>query len=145
MATKEEKDLKKLAKAEAKKEREEEKLEIKEAKDRAKDRAKLEKKVEKTEKKADNERVKRLLDRAKSERGPAKKAAKAISKERNRPVALKKIQQVRKNFLGLPPALWPLTVAVAYLWAKNTWEKERRTRNLKEARRFLKDTRDIRK
>lgn len=144
MATKEDKDLKKLAKAEAKKEREEEKLELKEAKDRAKEKAKLEKKVEKSEKKVENERVKRLLDRAKSERGPAKKAAKAIGKERNRPTAIKKLDQVRKNFLGLPPALWPVTIAVAYIWAKNTWDKERRTRDLKEARRFLKETKDIR-
>lgn len=144
MATKEEKELKKLAQAEAKKEREEEKLELKEAKERAKERAKLEKKADKAEKKVDKARVKRLLERAKTERGPAKKAAKALSKERNRPQAFKKIEQVRKNFMGLPPALWPVTIAVAYIWAKNSWDKERRTRDLKEARRFLKETKDIR-
>lgn len=144
MATKEEKELKKLAQAEAKKEREEEKLELKEAKERAKERSKLEKKADKAEKKVDKERVKRLLDRAKGERGPAKKAAKSIAKGRNRPQAFKKIEQVRKNFMGLPPALWPVTIVVAYIWARNTWDKERRTRDLKEARRFLKETKEIR-
>ena len=145
MATQEEKDLKKQAKAQAKIEKEQEKQEAKEAREQVKAEAKLKKKLKNEEKKVENLRVKRLLDRAKAERGPAKKAAKAIAKERNRPLALKKIDQVRKNFMGLPPALWPFTIVVAYIWAKNTWEKERQIRDLKEARRFLKETSDIRR
>ena len=84
------------------------------------------------------------MSRAKAERKPAKLASKALARERNRPLALKKLQKVRKNFLDLPPALWPFMIAVSYIWAKNTWEKERQQRALKEARRFLKETKDLR-
>jgi hypothetical protein len=103
------------------------------------------KKTRKAEQTFEKERVKVLLSRPKSEQKPAKLAAKAIAKERNPSLAFKKVQKVRKNFMDLPPALWPLMLVVSYIWAKNTWEKERQQRDLKEARRFLKDTRDIRK
>lgn len=144
MATKEEKAAQKLLKDQQKAEKERDKAEEKAEKQLAKIEAKEVKQVRKGQEDLQKQRVKVLLDRAKAERKPAKAASKAVARERDRPKALKRLQTVRKNFLGLPPALWPLMLVVSYIWAKNTWEKERQQRDLKEARRFLKETKYIR-
>ncbi len=133
MATQEEKDLKKLDKSAQKEEKQFEKAE-----------AKVEKRQRKEETNLRKARVKSLMGRAKDERKPAKRAAKQTRAERNVRKAVDRVQSVRKNFMGLPPILWPLTLVVSYIWFKNTWEKERHSRDLREARRFLKETRDIR-
>lgn len=122
MATQEEKDLIKLAKAQAK----------------------VEKGLLKEQENLKKARVKAWMGRAKDERKPAKRAAKQTNAERNIRKALDRVQSVRKNFMGLPPILWPLTLVVSYIWAKNTWEKESQARDLREARRFLKETKDLR-
>jgi hypothetical protein len=133
-----------LLKQQDKAEKERDKAELKTEKQLAKIEAKAEKSTRKEREDLQTRRVKVLMSRAKAERKPAKVASKALARERNRPLALKKLQKVRKNFLDLPPALWPFMIAVSYIWAKNTWEKERQQRALKEARRFLKETKDLR-
>ncbi|MDB5080207.1 MAG: hypothetical protein JWP00_2131 [Chloroflexi bacterium] len=129
MATQEEKNLKK---------------EEKELKKIAKAERKLEKIELKEQEKVKKNRVKVLMSRARDERKPAKRAARALNKERDRRTAMGRVQKVRKNFAGLPPSLWPLMAVVAYIWGRNSWEKERQARDLREARRFLKETRDLR-
>ena len=42
--------------------------------------------------------------------------------------------------MGLPAVLWPFVLVVGYLWAHNTWEKESRDRDLREAREFLRQS-----
>ncbi len=133
-----------LLKQQEKAEKQRDKAEVKADKQLAKIEAKEVKQTQKGQADLQKKRVKVLLDRAKAERKPAKVASKAVARERNRPMAFKKVQNVRKNFLDLPPALWPLMLVVSYIWAKNTWERERQKRDLKEARRFLKETRDLR-
>lgn len=137
MATQAEKDLKKIEKAEQK---DQKRLSQQLAKAQKKDERHLFK-AQVELKKAE---LKPLMQRAKDERKPAKQAAKAINKERNPRGAVGRLQKARKNFMGLPPSLWPLMLLVSYIWAKNNWEKERQARDLREARRFLKETKDLR-
>ncbi len=135
MATQAEKDLKKLAKAEQK---EEKRLSQQLAKAEEKENKRLFR-AQVNLKKAE---LRPLMERAKDERKPAKRAAKVINRERNPRGAIGRLAKVRQNFMGLPPALWPLVVVVSYIWAKNTWEKERQARDLREARLFLKENHD---
>src|SRR5438105_4621505 len=83
-------------------------------------------------------------NRAKEEKKSAKRASTMVNKQRNPQAAFKQIRKVQVHFLGLPPVLWPLVALVAYLWARNTWEKERQVRDLQEARLFLKEPRGYR-
>jgi hypothetical protein len=135
MATQEEKDLKQLARAEQK---EEKRLSRKLMKAQEKE----EKRLFKEQVNLKKAELRPLMERAKDERKPAKRAAKAINQERNPRGAVGRLGKIRQNFMGLPPALWPLMLVVSYIWAKNTWEKERQARDLREARLFLKENRD---
>ena len=105
------------------------------------------KRIKQQEKSYEDEHKARLKSqkaRAKEERKPAKVARKQTNRERDRRQALVKFRKARDNFLGLPPVLWPFVAMVAYIWARNTWEKERQERDLREARRFLRESRGMR-
>ena len=82
--------------------------------------------------------------RAKAEKKPATIARKQVAKEGSRTKAVGQVRKVQDQFLGLPPVLWPFVLVVAYIWARNSWEKESRDRDLREARRFLHESRGFR-
>lgn len=81
---------------------------------------------------------------AKIEKKPAQLARKTFGKQSNPRLALEHLQKAQRNFVALPPILWPLVAIVAFMWARNTYEKEQSARAIAEAREFLKHSRDIR-
>jgi hypothetical protein len=112
MATREEKALKKEAKARAEFQKE---LAQKRAKEARRNR----------------------MSRLKYNRKPSKQASKDIKKEGNRLEATKKIQKVQKPFVELKPWLKVLAVFLIYNWTSKRLGKERQERDIREAQRFL--------
>ncbi len=123
MATKEEKEL---LKAERKATQEISKAQVKEQKEVRKARDKSQKR------------------RAKEETKFIKIARKQTGKEQNRRQAFAEIRKTQRQFEGMPPALWPMVALVVFIWARNYWEKESRERDLREAKRFLRESRGTR-
>lgn len=105
-----------------------------------KEQAKAAKASYKAEQKHQANRVK---TRAKAEKKPAKVAKKQTNQEKSRTKAMGKLQKIQTNFLGLPPLLWPLMLVVAFVWARNVWDKESQERDLREAKRFLHELREV--
>ena len=82
--------------------------------------------------------------RSKAEKKPAKVARQQTKKEGSRTKAVGQVRKVQDQFLGLPTVLWPFVAIVAYIWARNTWEKESHDRDIREAKRFLHESRGFR-
>ncbi len=146
MATKEEKALIKAEKQAVKADKQAIKAEAKAEQQALKADEKAEKQVVKAYQK-DQQASKKTYVKAitQSHKAPAKVARKETKQERNRKKAIDKARTIPKNFMDLPPALWPLVILVAFSWLRNALDKERQERDVREARRFLREWNDPRR